>query len=60
MPKIERENKIKQPLCGKEGGIELVWICVITGILGAGVVTYFVRYVLKRKVIKVGAEQPKL
>jgi len=60
MPKIERENKIKQPLCGKEGAIELVWICVITGILGAGLVAYFVRYVLRWKFIKIGAEQPKL
>ena len=33
---------------------DLVWICVIVGLIGAGVVAYFVRYVLERKFIKVG------
>jgi len=28
--------------------MDLVWICVITGLVGAGVVAYFVRYVLRQ------------
>jgi K(+)-stimulated pyrophosphate-energized sodium pump len=28
--------------------MDLVWICVIAGLVGAGVVTYFVRYVLRQ------------
>jgi K(+)-stimulated pyrophosphate-energized sodium pump len=28
--------------------MDLVWICVIVGLVGAGVVTYFVRYVLRQ------------
>ena len=27
---------------------DLVWICVIVGLIGAGVVGYFVRYVLRQ------------
>jgi Na+/H+-translocating membrane pyrophosphatase len=28
--------------------MDLVWICVIAGLVGAGVVAYFVRYVLRQ------------